>query len=253
MDILLFDNDASFAMELGNKINNILIKEGFDNDFVKLYHDAELLFKDITLKNKVRMFFIGINFKYNLDKKICDGFWVASKIRENDYISPIVFLSNHIEMGLSIFDYKFEAMDFISKHDISIAEKKIRDCIKIAHKRYIKEMDYQEKFFTIYKDFELWRIPFSDIIYFETCTIPHKIKLVTREQEIELYRSLKSIVDLDKCLFRIHKSFIVNAEHILSLNVKEKFVKMSNGDKCPISDRSLQSVRKQLRMKKILI
>ncbi|ARB07110.1 response regulator [Clostridioides phage phiSemix9P1] len=250
MDILLFDNDASFAMELCNKINNILIKERFDNDFVKLYHNADSLLKDITLKNKVRLFLIGINFKYTFNNKICDGLWLAYKIREIDYISPIVFFSNHVEIALSIFDYKLEVMDFISKYDTDIIEKRMKDCIQITHKRYLRKIDYQENFFNVYKDFELLRIPFSNIIYFETCTIPHKIKLVTREHEIELYRSLKSIVDLDQRLFRIHKSFIINKEHILSMNVKEKYVKMSNGDKCPISDKTLQVVKKEFKIKK---
>ncbi len=63
----------------------------------------------------------------------------STKIRESDYISPIMFLTNHIEMILGIFDYRLEVMDFILKHDMEIAESKIKACIKIAHKRYIKE------------------------------------------------------------------------------------------------------------------
>ncbi|HBG7285456.1 response regulator transcription factor [Clostridioides difficile] len=253
MDILLFDNDVNFGRKLKDCINNILIKEGFDNDIVKLYHNVDLLLKDIDAKNKVRIFFIGVDFEYNLNKYMCDGLWLAQEIRRNDYLSPIIFISNYVEISMSIFYYRLEAMDFISKYDMDIAEGRIRACIKTSHERYLKEINYPENFFVIYRKFELWRIPFSDIIYFETCTAPHKIKLVTEEQEIELYRSLKSIVDLDECLFRIHKSFIVNREHIISLNVKGKFVKMSNGDKCPISDRSLQSVKKQLRMKEVSV
>ncbi|UUV16761.1 LytR/AlgR family response regulator transcription factor [Clostridioides difficile] len=252
MDILLFDNDVSFGTKLKNKINNILLKEGFDNDIVKIYRNAELLLRDINEKNKVRIFFIGINFKYNFDPNTCDGLWVAQQIREHDYVSPIIFLSNYVEIGISLFNYRLEAMDFILKNSMDAAEGKIKECIKIAHKRYLKEVDYQEKFFVIYKDFELWRIPFTEIIYFETGNAPHKVKIVTIEQEIEIYKNLKDIVDLDICLFRVHKSFVVNKEHIISLNLKEKWLKMSNGDKCPISEKSLQSVKRQLKIKKVL-
>ncbi len=37
-------------------------------------------------------------------------------------------------------------MDFILKHDMEIAESKIKACIKIAHKRYIKEKNYRSNF-----------------------------------------------------------------------------------------------------------
>lgn len=252
MDILLFDNDASFGIKLKDKINSILLKEGFDNDIVKTYRNAEVLLRDLNETNKVRLFFIGINFKYNFDDNLCDGLWVAQKIREHDYISPIVFLSNYVEIGISLFNYRFEAMDFILKNSMDATEGRIKECIKTAHKRYSKEVDYQENFFIIYKDFELWRVSFNDIIYFETCSTPHKIKIVTIDREIEIYRSLKDIENLDICLFRVHKSFVINKQHIVSLNIKEKWLKMSNGDKCPISDKSLQDVKRQLKVKKVL-
>ncbi|MGO1042554.1 LytR/AlgR family response regulator transcription factor [Clostridioides difficile] len=253
MDILLFDNDVSFGIELKNKINNILVKYGFDNDIVKTYRNADLLLNDIHAENKVRIFFIGVNFKYNLNNKICDGLWIAKKIREYDYISPIVFLSDYVEIGISLFKHRLEAMDFIPKHSISALEERIEACIKDAHYRYRKEINHQENFFTVYKDFELWRISFDEIIYFETVPKSHKIRIITIKQEIEIYKSLKYIETLDTCLVRIHKSFIVNRSHIISLNLKEKWLKMSNGDKCPISDKALQSIKKQLKIKKILL
>ncbi|WP_315986445.1 hypothetical protein [Clostridioides difficile] len=153
MDILLFDNDASFGIELKDKINNILLKKGFDNDIVKIYRNADLLLREINETKKVRMFFIGVNFKYNLNDKICDGLWVAKKIRESDYISPIVFTSEYVEICVSLFKYRLEAMDFIPKQNMDTIEERIRDCIKSAHHRYRKEINQEEKFFTIYKDF----------------------------------------------------------------------------------------------------
>ncbi|HBG4214467.1 TPA: LytTR family response regulator CdtR [Clostridioides difficile] len=236
MDILIFDNDVCFGMKLKEKINNILIKEGFDNDVVRLYHNSNLLLKELTEKNKVRIYFIVVDAKYKISNELCDGLWIAQKIRESDYISPIIFLTNHIEMILGIFDYRLEVMDFILKHDMEIAESKIKACIKIAHKRYIKEKNYRSNFFTIYSDFSLWKISFDEVIYFETSTIPHKIKLVTTSRIFEFYKSLKSLPDLDACFIRVHKSFVVNKYHIVSLDLKKNNIKMSNGHICRISN-----------------
>lgn len=52
MDILIFDNDVCFGIKLKEKINNILIKEGFDNDVIRLYYNANLLLKELTEKIK---------------------------------------------------------------------------------------------------------------------------------------------------------------------------------------------------------
>ncbi|HCP7039554.1 TPA: LytTR family response regulator CdtR, partial [Clostridioides difficile] len=168
--------------------------------------------------------------------ELCDGLWIAQKIRESDYISPIIFLTNHIEMILGIFDYRLEVMDFILKHDMEIAESKIKACIKIAHKRYVKEKNYRSNFFTIYSDSSLWKISFDEVIYFETSAIPHKIKLVTTSRIFEFYKSLRSLSDLDACFIRVHKSFVVNKYHIVSLDLKKNNIKMSNGHICRISN-----------------
>ncbi|MCC0663434.1 response regulator transcription factor [Clostridioides sp. ZZV15-6597] len=253
MDILLFDNDVAFGRKLKDCINKILIKDGFDNDIVKLYRNADLFLRDINEKNKVRIFFIGVDFEYKLNEDICDGLWLAQQIRKNDYVSPIIFLSNYVEIGMSIFNYMLEAMDFISKHNMDTAEGKIRACIKTSHERYFKEINYKENFFTIHKDFEVWRIPLSEIIYISTCSKSHQVRIVTTKDEIYVYKTLKSIECLDSCLSRIHKSFIVNNQHILSLNIKGKFMKMSNGDKCSISDKYLKDIRKLLKIKENII
>ncbi|MCC0663439.1 response regulator transcription factor [Clostridioides sp. ZZV15-6597] len=244
MEILLFDNDVNFGMNLKEVVDNILIKESFDCDIVKLYRNAELFLRDIKKENKIRIFFIGINFVYNLNKNLCDGLWLAQQIRNSDYVSPIVFLSSYIEMGSSIFAYKLAPMDFISKHNMDTLEERVRTCIKIVHNRYTKKIDYEENFFTIYKEHELWRISFDKIIYFETSSQSHKIKIVTVDYEIEVYDSLKNIIDLDPRLFRIHRSFIVNCQYIKLLNIKYKYVEMINGDKCPVADSSLQVIKK---------
>lgn len=65
MDILLFDNDVNFSNNLKDRINKLLVQKGFDNDCIKTYRNAELLLNYINDENKVRIFFIGVNFKYN--------------------------------------------------------------------------------------------------------------------------------------------------------------------------------------------
>ncbi|EQF26789.1 response regulator [Clostridioides difficile CD160] len=248
MDILLFDNDVNFGRKLKNCVNKILIKEGFDNDIVKLYRNVDLLLNDINVESKVRIFFIGVDFEYKLNKNMCDGLWLAQEIRKNDYLSPIIFISNYVEISMSIFYYRIESMDFISKHDMDVAEGRIRACIKTSHERYLKEINHQEKFFVIYRNFEIWRIPFGDIIYISTSSKSHQVKIITEKDEIYIYKTLKNIIDLDPCLFHIHRSFIVNRQHIISLNIKGKYVKMSNGDKCPISNKALKYIKEKLKI-----
>lgn len=55
MNILYFYNDVRFWVELKTKINNILIKHGFDNDIVKTYCNVDLLLNYIHAENKVKI------------------------------------------------------------------------------------------------------------------------------------------------------------------------------------------------------
>ncbi|WP_343089600.1 LytTR family DNA-binding domain-containing protein, partial [Clostridioides difficile] len=45
-----------------------------------------------------------------------------------------------------------------------------------------------------------------------------------------------SLSDLDACFVRVHKSFVVNKYHIVSIDLKKNNVKMSNGHICRISN-----------------
>ncbi len=92
MDILIFDNDVCFGMKLKEKINNILIKEGFDNDVVRLYHNANLLLKELTEKNKVRIYFIVVDAKYKISNELCDGLWIAQKLENQIILVQSYFL-----------------------------------------------------------------------------------------------------------------------------------------------------------------
>ncbi len=96
MDILIFDNDVCFGINLKEKINNILIKDGFYNDVVRLYYNASMLLKELTDKYKVRIYIIVVDATYKISYELFDWLWIAQKIRESDYISPIIFLTNHI-------------------------------------------------------------------------------------------------------------------------------------------------------------
>lgn len=253
MDILIFDNNVDFGLTLKEKIDSILVKEKFDNDIVILYSNAETLLKEIDKDNRVKIFFITINLKYNISEELCDGLWVAKQIRKIDYISPIVFLSNHLEMSFNLFFHRLEAMDFILKGDMDIAEGRIKSCIKTAHKRCLVKHAYEEEFFSINSEFTLSRIPFSDIIYFETSNSQHKVKLITCKQDFEFYKTLKEISELHKDFLRVHKSFVVNKHHILSLDLKEKSIKMTNGYRCPISNKYSNKIKKYMFEEGILI
>lgn len=137
-------------------------------------------------------------------------------------------------MILGIFDYRLEVMDFILKYDMEIVESKIKVCIKIVYKRYIKEKNYCFNFFIIYLDFLLWKILFDEVIYFEISIILYKIKLVIIFRIFEFYKSLKFLLDLDVCFICVYKFFVVNKYYIVFFDLKKNNIKMSNGYICCI-------------------
>ncbi|MFL8674228.1 response regulator transcription factor [Clostridioides difficile] len=239
MNIFIFDTESNFSMKLKDIIGNILMKKCWDNYNVDILENLEDVLAQTNDIDKAKIFFLGVNHDSH------NGLHIAKKIREIDYHSTIIFLTSFPELCMSVFTYRIEAMDFILKDDLNIIKSRVEACLETINKRHNKNgLIKNGKFLSFYSDHTFWKIKFDDIIYFETSPTPHKIKVVTNNNTIEFYSSLKNISKLDKCFLRTHQSFVVNSDHIFSLNLKEKKINMDNGSVCFISSLYLNDVNK---------
>lgn len=90
-------------------------------------------------------------------------------------------------------------------------------------------------------------IPFDDIVYFETSDSPHKILLHQMNKIQEFNGKLSNIVsNLDNRFFRVHRSFLININHIEEIDMKERVITMDNKESCLVSTKQLKYLTQQL-------
>src|SRR5690606_19285247 len=89
-------------------------------------------------------------------------------------------------------------------------------------------------------------IPYENIYYFETSLNIHKVILYEKNGIYEFYGKLKDIEDAHPTLFRCHKSFVINLQHVAQIDKKKKYVELVNGAACPISIRALRNIQSKI-------
>lgn len=191
----------------------------------------------ISEQGRHQLFFLDTKIKKNEEK----GFDLAKKIREKDPNSTIVFITNNINLGIRAYAYKISALDFILKNlNEREFKKSIENCMVHVNKNISKAVSKDAFYFSNRQ--VTFQLPFSDILYFETLTGTHKLKIITKKSSFEFYDSLKKIEKIDKRLFRCHRSYIANLENVISVNKKNYLLHFENDTQCYISRRKLAHI-----------
>lgn len=213
------------TMILRDKIDTkILVSTGKVNEVIPCLNgidDQFIAFLDIDLKQSMNGLKLG---EYMRDK------WPQCFL---------VFITSHSEMSYLTFEYKLEALDFIVKNNINQMKYRIEEVLKKALER-IAEND-QSKNISIETEGAIINIPLEEILFFETTKASHKIRMHSKDREIEFYGTLSAVVEkLDESFFRCHKSIIVNKKYIKAIDKLSRTILLYNGEKIIISFRYLR-------------
>ncbi|MEZ7998609.1 MAG: LytTR family DNA-binding domain-containing protein, partial [Flavobacteriales bacterium] len=92
----------------------------------------------------------------------------------------------------------------------------------------------------------------SDSILYISAEGAYSRLFIENKKEVIVSRNLKSILELlnSSKFFRIHRSQIINLNHILSVNEKKRIVTLKNKVECEISERRLSEFLEFLKQQK---
>lgn len=207
-----------------------------DDDREEIKHIKGLL--DEVVKEKKILTFANLNDDlkseirnveerkiYILDIELGDkasGINIAKLIRDVDWESEIIFITNHDQMFESVHRNVYAVFDFIEKfHEF---DKRLKKDIKLILKR-----KYDNKMF-IYKanNIEL-NLYYKCILYIYR--EDRKLVIVTDKNQYTVSLSLKDVVDMLDDRFKLsHRSCIVNTDRIQEKNYKEGYFRLDNGE-----------------------
>jgi len=183
---------------------------------------------------------------YFLDIELGDGsngIQLADAIRKNDLLASIIFVTNYSEALKLTFKYKLAALDYIIKSSDENFSEEIIGAFESAVERYEKlGQTKTTNVFQIKMGELIKNVPYENIYYFETSEDFHKIRLYEKNGVYDFYGKLKDIEEIDSTFFRCHKSCVINLQHIIEINKKDKYVKLVNGAKCTVSFRAMRNI-----------
>ncbi len=222
MNIAICDDEPVLHKEL----KDALCMYGRDKNIPHLYTTCFTSGKELLESNEI---FDIIFMDYQM--KDMDGIETSEILRKNNDDTTIIFLSSYTSVVYDTFSVG--AFRFLVKPlDMEKLYKALDD--------YRKSKENEKKLVIPTKD-KTWNIPHSEIIYAEARKKHTLIRTTKNSYEVS-----KCIGEFEKLLtdtkfFRVHKSFIVNFDHISSYD-KENII-FDNGEKAELSRNNYNDFR----------
>lgn len=167
---------------------------------------------------------------YILDIELKDsksGIEIASLIRNDDWDSEIIFITNHDRMFETVHRSVFEVFDFIEKYlDL---EKRLTKDIKLILEKNKDKTVFSYKGRNV--DLQLY---FNSIEYIYRDKEDRKAIIVTDEANYSINMGLKEILSMLDSRFKfVHRSCIINKEKVSVYDWNNNKIKMLSGKEVP--------------------
>ena len=209
-------NDVAFN---SNKQYEIKKYKKYDEDLHKLILDnseQKIYLMDLDLENKHT------------------GMDILREIREEDWDSEIIVLTNHDRMFETVHKEIYKTFDFIEKFD-NFEVRLRKDLKKIISKKYDTN-----KF--IYNNNKIsLQIYLKDIIYVYRDTVDRKLVIKTTNNQFIVNMPINEMMEkLDDRFIQCHRSCIINDERIVEKNYAQGYFVTDTGEKVDMLSRKYQ-------------
>lgn len=190
----------------------------------------------------VDCYFLDIDLSHELT-----GIDVAYEIRKDNPLASNVFVTTDAEQWRLVFKYQLEALDYIVKDTQEKMAMQLQKVIRAAFEKYQKlGQQEQANVYQLKVDKRIINIPYADIYFFTTSSQVHKIELYAKNHYYEFYGSMQELEKIDERFYRCHTSYIINLQHVVEINAKERTVTMADESICKVSFRAMRTLRKKL-------
>lgn len=213
-------NDVFFK---SNKEYEIYTYEKYTNELKKLIHDSS--------DQKIYLMDLDLDSKHT-------GMDILREIRDVDWDSEIIVLTNHDRMFETVHKEIYKTFDFIEKFD-NFDKRLKTDLKKIEKMKYDKgKFIYDNKRINI-------QLYYKDIIYIYRDTVDRKIVIKTTNNEFIVNLSISEILDmLDNRFKQCHRSCIINEDRVVIKDYVNGTFTTDTGEVVPMLSRKFQEVER---------
>lgn len=218
--IIVVDDDTKMHDDVRRIIRKVIFS--YDTEvkiinYTKIDKRLEEEIKDTTYH---KIYLLDIELANN-----ASGIQIAKKIREKDWDSQIIFMTNHDKMFETVYRSVYQVFDFIEKfHEF---DKRLENDIKT-----ILSMNFDNKMFTYSgKNVDL-QVYLKSILYIYRDTNERKVILVTDNNEFIVGLTINEIYErLDDRFVFTQRSCIVNKDRVQKFDWINKEFVLDNGNK----------------------
>jgi len=213
-------DDENKDLELVEKvINKVLFKTENEYEIYKFNKYNTELEKLINDNSEPKIYIIDIE----LDNKK-SGLDIARKIRENDWDSEIIIITNHDRMFETVYKTIYKVFNFIEKFD-NMQARLEEDLTVISKRNFDKE-----KF--VYENNKIsLQIYLKDILYIYRDTVERKLVIITTNNKYLVNLTIKEMLDkLDYRFKQVHRACIVNSERVRMFAWQNGYFELETGE-----------------------
>lgn len=232
MAVIILEDHHDHAKFLTELIASILPTLKLDSQSIYVYNKVEKLTKEFMGMSFPNIYFVDVQ----IGKDQYAGFDISQKIRGIDTNGIIVFVTSHSDFALLSYKYKVSAFHFIEKNiDLKTLEREITACLQ-AYKELIFSRDINEGCDLIPIKIGRYHVivPIKEIIYF-MAGYNHNVVMVQNSIDRSLSMNLKDIVNLHDDFLQIHRSYVINRQHIVHVDKSSRTIRLSNKEELPVS------------------
>lgn len=227
LNIAICEDEKQYADKLEKYLRTWAVNVAANMKIIK-YNSGEQLLSGIQTKGMFDLIFMDIQMKG------ISGIETAARIRETDYITTLIFISQHENYYREA--YNVHPFHFLNK-PVELNElEKVMD----AYMR-MKEQDIETFVFGINK--VQYNLRLNDIIYFYSER--RHVTVVCKDQRYSFYGKLnevqKELEDRTNRFLRIHQSYLVNTKYVKEYHYSN--VVLYNGEVLYISRENRKAMR----------
>lgn len=237
-DIIICEDNQAQRTMVENYINESIVQNNYDAQINISTNSPEKVIEFIEKNVNVNIYFIDMDLNSNIT-----GIDIGKSIRKKDSKSYIIFITGHYELCIRTFEYNLRAFDYIVKGDNARIKDKLSECLSLIMEENEAKDKSKATYFMAKVGTKYYKIPYENIMFFETISGGHKILIHTSDGFIEFYAKIKDVVnEINSDFYQCHKSYIVNIKNIKEINKEELFIEMKNNEKCYFSKRHAKGI-----------
>lgn len=219
IEYIICENNLNVLNDLNNLVTKIMMRNNVEYS-IKLFEDYNDDFvQEISKNDKTKVYILDI------ETPTSSGFEMATKIREVDLNSYIIFYTGHDDLGSKALKLDVFFAAFIDKFDN--AEERLKNIIE----KTVLNAEGKNVIKISIKGTVL-QLKIIDILYIHKNNFSRKTCIHTTNGNFEISKNLTSVMKLfDDRFIQTHRACFVNKQRVMEFNFKDNAIVFNNNTK----------------------